>query len=72
VSIREAMAWVVSGAQSAKRAASQAWGVMVISARPEFAALYIRVAARSTATEISGVCAEVWNHRFSSSITPVK
>jgi hypothetical protein len=39
--IKENIACVVSGAQPAKRAASQACGVIVISDRPEFTALKI-------------------------------
>ena len=59
VLINEAIRWVASGAIPAKRAASHAWGVMVISARPEFTAATILRAALVTLAEISGVRADV-------------
>src|ERR1700679_2013966 len=62
--------WRVSGKAPAKRAASHAWGEMVISARPQATAWKIRLAAYLVLTERPGVLAAKVNQRRSNSTSP--
>ncbi len=68
---RAARSWVTAGATPWMRAASQACGVMVISAEPQRVALKILFAAWVVLAATPGVVAPSENHLNSFSACPV-